>query len=146
MVTTADTYLVFSDGRNPANDRITVFFNNETERKAKINCPDNVHDIHVFTRGTTIDLPLYCSVISTWWNATGIKIYSDKEENMELKSFSLNWKPVTVRPNLTHHFNDIRETVISFVKIRDEALRNNTKVPIQTLFDTMNSLVNGAVG
>ena len=147
MVTTADTYLVFSDGNKMTYDRITVFFHkNETERKAEIKCPNDVPDIHIFTTGTTIDLPLYCSVISAWWNATGISIYSENKENNKLKSFSMKWKPVNVRANLSNHFQDIRETVKNFVKIRDEAFRNKSNVPIQTMFDTLNSLVTSSSG
>ena len=145
MVTSANTYLVFIDGNEKASDRITVFFHkNETKRKAQINCPNEVPDIHVFSTGTTIDLPLYCSVVSGWWNATAINIYSENEENIKLKSFSKKWKPVYVRGNLSNHIQDLKETVMSFVKIRNEAMRNKSRISIQTLFDSVNSLVTAA--
>ena len=145
MVTSANTYLVFIDGNEKASDRITVFFHkNETQRKAQINCPNEVPDIHVFSTGTTIDLPLYCSVVSGWWNATAINIYSENEENIKLKSFSKKWKPVYVRGNLSNHIQDLKETVMSFVKIRNEAMRNKSRISIQTLFDSENSLLTAA--
>ena len=147
MVTTANTYLVFIDGNEKVSDTITVFFHkNETEKQAQINCPNEVPDIHVFTTGTTIHLPLYCSVVSGWWNATAINIYSENEVDMKLKSILKKWRPVSVRGNLSNHFQDIKETVMSFVKIRNEAMEKKSKISIQTLFDSVNSLVNVAPG
>ena len=147
MVTTANTYLVFIDGNEKVSDTITVFFHkNETEKKAQINCPNEVPDIHVFTTGTTIHLPLYCSVVSGWWNATGINIYSENEVDMKLKSILKKWRPVSVRGNLSNHFQDIKETVMSFVKIRNEAMEKKSKISIQTLFDSVNSLLSVAPG
>jgi hypothetical protein len=83
-------------------------------------------------------------VVSGWWNATAINIYSENEENIKLKSFSKKWKPVYVRGNLSNHIQDLKETVMSFVKIRNEAMRNKSRISIQTLFDSVNSLVTAA--
>lgn len=143
MVTSEGTYLVFSNGNKPENDRITVFFQNNTVKKATIKCNKNDYNTHVFRTGSTIDLPLHCCVISEWWNATGIKFYSEKEKNKGFKTFSVKWKPVKVNTNLSHEFDDIRQTVVEFVKIRNEAIKNNSRISVQDLFNSMNNLVSG---
>ena len=85
-------------------------------------------------------------MVSGWWNATAINIYSEHEVDMQLKSISKKWRPVSVRGNLSNHFQDIKETVMSFVKIRNEAMEKKSKISIQTLFDSVNSLLSVAPG
>ena len=79
MVTSVQTRLVFTEANHPMADRITVFFNNTEEKEAIIQCSDS-SDVHTFVSGTTIELPLFCSIISHWWNVTGIAINSDEEK------------------------------------------------------------------
>ena len=144
MVTDAETRLVFLEGHNPISDRISILFLNKTlEKEAQIQCSNSTTDKHSFKTGSTIDLPLYCSVLSSWWNATGIAFYSDGEEEVGMRTFSLNWKPTNIRFN-SSSIAKMKDAVINLVKLRDEAINNGTKLSTQDLFDAMQNLATGA--
>ena len=72
------TQLVFTEANDPLTDRIRMFFmnmNNMTMTKeAMFGCPEkrlfNNKNFHNFSSGSTIDLPILCTVKSEFLNIT----------------------------------------------------------------------------
>ena len=145
MITSIKTRLVFTEASHPMTDRITVFFSNNTEeREATVEC-SFASEVHLFFSGSTIELPLYCGIISNWWNVTGIILTSDGEKKLSVEEFSLKWKPISTSVNSSSDIlQNMEEAVSQFIQVRDDAQENGKTVSTEGLFDTMKNLAKGA--
>ena len=142
MVTSEQTRLVFTEANHPMADRITVFFNSTEEKEAVIHCSGS-SDAHTFVSGTTLELPLFCSITSNWWNVTGIVINSDEEKELGVEEFALKWTPIQVSYNASGELENMESAVKRFIKARNEAIEKGQSLSTEGLFITMNNLAKG---
>ena len=133
-----DTRIVFTEARNQISDRLTVFFlRNQTEKRlATIQCSNSSSmDSHQFTSGTTIELPIYCSIFSFWLNASAIRVRESKHSLLGGNSFNLKWKPISspAESNTTEFTGNMSAVSEEMHIIREDFKNRHVKISTQEL-------------
>ena len=142
-----DTRLIFTESTE-LNDRFTVFFlrddNSTEERMASIKCSSAPLQAqrHRFKSGSSIDLPIFCSIESYWLNATAIQIKTSNTTTLGDESFQMNWRPIPspTDKNNTCFDGSIQEAVEKLHSIREDFRRSYKRISTE---DLLNSVVIG---
>ena len=133
MTTMPDTRVIVSAGNNSVVDTLTIFFNSTKTRQAKIKCHDQIN-IQNFKSGSSMELPIFCSVKSHWFNVSKISVHSDGEKRLTMDNFNVDWKPLITDDMSSNQVKTFKETVEKFIQLRDQSIREGARLRPSDIF------------